>query len=170
MTRLKKVRPAGRFALELEWRDGRKQRADLAGLVAASRHFRRFAEHPAEFAQVAAVNWGHGIAWKNGLDYAAENLARIADEQAEASGAEEIKRFQEHFELTNAEAGAVFGYKPSQIKNFRSGAWAVPKPVLIALREMRRDPTLFHAHFARIARARRKDKPPRPRTSPRAAA
>lgn len=77
--RLDDVKPGdGRFTLVLKWRDGTVQTVDLSGLVAGSRHFRRFLDEPGTFSDVRIVNWGHGIAWSNGLDYSAEYLARIA--------------------------------------------------------------------------------------------
>ena len=135
------------FTLRLTWQDGSVQTADLSGLVAASAHFRRFADEPQAFLKVEVVNWGHGIAWANGLDYSAENLARIADEQSERDVREEFARWQHNHGLTNEEAGRVLGYKKSQIKNFRSGSSAIPTSVKIAMRAFDADPTMFFAHY-----------------------
>jgi hypothetical protein len=89
--RLEDAKPGdGRFTLALRWRDGTAQTVDLSGLVARSRHFRRFLDEPGTFRDARVINCGHGIAWQNGLDYAAGNLARIADEQEERDGREEF--------------------------------------------------------------------------------
>jgi hypothetical protein len=146
--RLAKVEPGdGPFTLVLTWKDGTTQSVDLSGLVAGSRHFRRFSDEPGTFRDARVVNWGHGIAWPNGLDYSAENLARIAEEQEERDDREEFVAWQKAHGLTNEEAGAVLGYKKSQIKNFRSGQSKVPTSVRIAMRAFDADPTVFFAHY-----------------------
>lgn len=146
--RLADVRPGqGPFTLALTWQDGSRQTVDLSGLVARSRHFRRFSDEPGTFRDARVVNWGHGIAWPNGLDYAAGNLARIADEQEERDDREEFVAWQRAHGLTNEEAGAVLGYKKSQIKNFRSGESRVPISVKIAMRAFDVDPTMFFAYY-----------------------
>lgn len=151
MKRLEGVVPGeGRFTLVLIWKGGTRQSADLSGLVANFRHFHRFLVEPGTFRDARVVNWGHGIAWPNGLDYSAENLARIADEQEDRDDREDREEFlmwQESHRLTNEEAGSVLGYKKSQIKNFRSGYAAVPISVKIAMRAFDADPTMFFAHF-----------------------
>ena len=146
--RLQGVGPGdGQFSLVLSWRDGTEQAVDLSGLVAGSRHFHRFVDEPGTFRDARVVNWGHGIAWPNGLDYSAENLARIADAQAEQDDKDAFVAWQAAHRLTNEEAGAILGYKNSQIKNFRSGEARVPASVKIAMHALASDPTLFFAHY-----------------------
>lgn len=74
------------FTLSLLWDGGGEQETDLSGLISLSPHFAVFANDPEAFAKVRVINWGHGIAWENGLDYSVENLAGIADEQADVDG------------------------------------------------------------------------------------
>lgn len=146
--RLEDVKPGdGPFTLALRWQDGTTQTVDLSGLVAGSRHFRRFVDEPGTFRDARVINWGHGISWPNGLDYAAENLARIADEQEDRDDREEFVTWQTAHGLTNEEAGSVLGYKKSQIKNFRSGDSKIPVSVKIAMRAFDADPTMFFAHY-----------------------
>lgn len=148
LKRLVNVKPGdGPFVLDLTWSNGTTQCVDLSGLVVGSRHFRRFLQEPGTFRDARVVNWGHGIAWPNGLDYGAENLARIADEQEERDDRQAFVAWQETHGLTNEEAGAVLGYKKSQIKNFRSGESAIPVSVKIATRALDADPTMFFAHY-----------------------
>ena len=110
--RLQGVRPGdGQFSLVLSWRDGTEQAVDLSGLVAGSRHFHRFVDEPGTFRDARVVNWGHGIDWPNGLDYSAENLARIADAQAEQDDKDAFVAWQAAHRLTNEEAGTILGYK-----------------------------------------------------------
>tara|TARA_R110000868_G_scaffold162903_3_gene394641 strand:- start:107635 stop:108165 length:531 start_codon:yes stop_codon:yes gene_type:complete len=137
------------FTLQLRWDDGVEQRADLSGVIALSRHFAVFSDDPDAFSKVRIINWGHGIAWENGLDYSAENLARIADEQAEEDGRALIEDFQKRFKLTNAQVGQALGYKLSQIKNFKSGHTAVSPAVRIAIHAMKQEPTVLYARMGR---------------------
>jgi len=159
--RLKDVKPGDeRFTLVLEWRDGTAQTVDLSGLVAGSRHFHRFVDEPGTFRDARVINWGHGIEWPNGLDYSAENLAQIAGEQEDGDDREAFVAWQTVHRLTNEEAGAILGYKKSQIKNFRSGEANIPVSVMIAMRAFDADPTMFFAHYRPCERALSKRKKP----------
>ena len=129
------------FTLQLRWDDGVEQRADLSGVIALSRHFAVFSDDPDAFSKVRIINWGHGIS--------AENLARIADEQAEEDGRALIEDFQKRFKLTNAQVGQALGYKLSQIKNFKSGHTAVSPAVRIAIHAMKQEPTVLYARMGR---------------------
>lgn len=148
MKRLKEVSVADQpFTLRLVWDEGFEQEADLSGLIALSRHFSVFADDPDSFAKVSVINWGHGIAWENGLDYSAENLGLIADEQAEEDGRKLIEDFQKRFKLTNEQVGRALGYKLSQVKNFKSGHTAVSPAVRIAIHAMKQEPTVLYARM-----------------------
>ena len=135
------------FTLLLQWQTGTQQNADLSGLVDLSRHFSIFANDPAAFAKVRIINWGHGIAWENGLDFSAENLASIADEQTDEDGRVLIEDFQKRFKLTNEQVGQALGYRVSQIKNFKSGHTAVAPAVRIAIHTMEHEPTVLYARM-----------------------
>ncbi|WP_167710584.1 DUF2442 domain-containing protein [Thalassospira xiamenensis] len=150
MKRLAAVKTTDRpFTLLLQWDGGFEQQADLSGLVTLSRHFAVFADDPDAFAKVGVINWGHGVAWENGLDYSAENLARIADEQAEEDGRALIEDFQKRFKLTNEQVGQALGYKLSQVKNFKSGHTPVSPAVRIAIHTMKQEPTVLYARMRR---------------------
>lgn len=163
MKRLDNVEPGDeRFTLILKWQDGTVQTVNLAGLVAGSRHFRRFLDEPGTFRDARVINWGHGIEWPNGLDYSAKNLSRIADEQEARDDHEEFLSWQAAHDLTNEEAGEILGYKKSQIKNFRSGDAKIPVSVRIAMRAFDADPTMFFAHYRPCKRALSKRGKPTP--------
>lgn len=150
MKRLAAVRTTDRpFTLLLQWDDGFEQQADLSGLIALSRHFAVFADDPDAFAKVRVINWGHGVAWENGLDYSAENLERIADEQADEDGRALIEDFQKRFKLTNEQVGRALGYKLSQVKNFKAGHTPVSPAVRIAIHTMKQEPTVLYARMGR---------------------
>ncbi len=146
--RLANIRAKDGFVLEMEWTDGQRNRADLSGLVMASKHFRSFADNPDDFKRIEIINWGDGVAWENGLDYSAENLMRIATMQAQHDDRTEIRDFQARFNLTNDQAGRALGYKVSQIKNFRAGHNPLPTSVRVAIRTMEEDPTILYAALA----------------------
>jgi hypothetical protein len=69
------------WTLNVVWADGEKSRVDLTGLIHRSRHFRAFLDDPAGFRRVGVTEWGSGIEWENGLDYSADTLRIVADEQ-----------------------------------------------------------------------------------------
>jgi hypothetical protein len=149
MNRLKNVKSSDApFTLLLTWDDDSEQIADLSGMIAVSRHFSIFKKRPDEFSSVSVTNWGHGIEWENGLDYSAENLATLAEEEAERPNPDEIITFQKHFNLTNEQSGKALGYKVSQIKNFKSGTSLIPDAVHIAIRAMTRNPVVLYARLA----------------------
>jgi hypothetical protein len=73
---------------QCHWADGTKERVDLTGLIYRSRHFRRFLDHPTAFRKVRVADFGGGIEWENGLDYGADTLKTMADEQRPVSGSD----------------------------------------------------------------------------------
>jgi hypothetical protein len=149
MNRLKAVKHTDApFTLLLTWDDGSEQIADLSGMIAVSRHFRVFKDNSDAFNAVSVINWGHGIEWENGLDYSAENLAMLTEEESEQPNSAELIAFQKRFNLTNEQSGKALGYKVSQIKNFKSGTSLIPDAVHIAIRAMIRNPVLLYARLA----------------------
>src|SRR5712664_1997264 len=76
------------WTLNVVWADGTKNRIDLTGLIHQSRHFRVFLDDPAAFRKVEVADFGGGIAWRNGLDYGADTLKTLADEQRPVTGAD----------------------------------------------------------------------------------
>ena len=152
MPRLKSVTALEGFILELTWDDGRRECADLSGLIAINPHFFVFSKDQDAFHKVQVINWGHGVEWENGLDYSAENLARIAAEQTttDDAGTNLIKDFQDHYKLTNEQLGQAIGYKTSQIKNFKSGS-PIPAAVRTAIVHMNEQPTLLYARVRNSA-------------------
>jgi hypothetical protein len=74
--------------LNVTWADGGKSRVDLTGLIHRSRHFQIFLKGPAAFRRVYVADFGGGIEWENGLDYGADTLKMMADEQRPVTGAD----------------------------------------------------------------------------------
>ena len=69
------------WTLNITWADGSKDRVDLTGLIYRSRHFRTFLDRSASFRRLRVAAFGAGIQWENGLDYGADTLKVMADEQ-----------------------------------------------------------------------------------------
>ena len=136
------------LTLKVEWADGRRSTVDLTGLVYSSKHFRIFADHPDKFRQVKPVNWGDGIGWENGLDYSANTLRTLADEQLPMPG-KYLLLFEKQRSLHIEETAHLFSVTARTIKNWRNQP-ELPLTVCIALRQFEHDPTLFAAHYRPI--------------------
>ena len=93
------------WTLDVTWADGTKNRVDLTGLIHRSRHFRRFLDDAAAFRRVHVADFGGGVAWENGLDYGADTIRMMADEQRPVTGADLIA-FESALDLSTAETAA----------------------------------------------------------------
>jgi hypothetical protein len=161
LPRLKNVR-AGKtpWTLEVVWKDGSRRTVDLTGLVHRSRHFKRFLAEPSAFRKVKVVDWGAGIGWANGLDYSADTLRTMADEQQPLSG-KDLVAFETANNLNSAETAALFDVSERTIREYRSSE-RLPQPIALALRAMRSSTAVLDAHYRPAYR--------RPRGRPRKAA
>ena len=65
-------------------------------------HFRIFLDQPSAFRKIHVADFGGGIEWENGLDYAADTLKVMADEQRPVSGAN-LAMFESELNLSTAE-------------------------------------------------------------------
>ena len=79
-----------------------------ARLIHRSPHFRIFLDQPAAFRTVRVADFGGGIEWENGLDYGADTLKMMADEQRPMRGADLVK-FEAALGLGTAETAALLG-------------------------------------------------------------
>ena len=156
--RLKSVRAVNApFTLEIVWKDGSRGLVDLTGLVYRSRDFQRFLGEPSAFRKVKVVDWGAGIGWEIGLDYSADTLKSIADEQLPLSG-KDLAAFEAANNLNSAETAALFDVSERTIRDYRSGD-RLPQTNALALRSMRSSSTVLYAHY--------RPSPRRPRGRPR---
>ncbi|SRR5258707_371244 len=133
------------WTLNVAWADGTKDRVDLTGLIYRSRHFRVFLDDPAAFRRVQVADFGGGIEWKNGLDYGADTLRMIADEQRPVTGADLIA-FESERNLSTAQTAALLGLAERTVRAYRS-AKRLPQSVAIAIRTIRSSDTVFNAHY-----------------------
>src|SRR5215471_1886949 len=130
LPRVKRVSTArARWTLNVTWADGRKDRVDLTGLIHRSRHFRTFLDNPILFRKVRVADFGGGIEWENGLDYGADTLRTMADEQRPVTGAD-LVAFESALGLTTAETAALLGLATRSVRAYRK-AKSLPQSVAI---------------------------------------
>ena len=146
LPRIKSVR-AGRapWTLNIAWADGTKDRVDLTGLIHRSRHFRVFLDSPAGFRKVQVADFGGGVCWDTGLDYGADTLRTLADEQRPVTGAD-LAAFESELNLSTAETAALLGLAERTVRAYR-GAKKLPQSVAIAIRTIRGSDTVLAAHY-----------------------
>jgi len=138
------------FTIVVTWADKTRSKVDMTGLVARSKHFGVFRDDPKGFREVRPTEFGGGIEWDNGLDYGADTLKLLADEQKVLTG-RDLARFEDEFRLNAEELAHVFEVTTRSISNWRRfSRKALPATVAMALRTFRRDPTAFMAHYRPI--------------------
>jgi DNA-binding transcriptional regulator YiaG len=146
LPRVKGVKPGKLpWTLEIVWHDGSRSNVDLTGLVHRSRHFRRFLEEPLAFRKVRVVEWGAGIGWDNGLDYSADTLKTMAEEQQPLAG-KDLQAFEAANKLNTAEMAALLDVSERTIREYRA-AVRLPQPVALALRAMLTNTAVLDAHY-----------------------
>jgi hypothetical protein len=146
LPRIKAVAPAKRpFTLRVTWTDGARDDVDLTGLIHRSRHFNVFASDPAALRRVRVIDYGAAIGWANGLDYSADTLKTLADEQRPMAGAE-LAAFEAKFGLNTAETATLLEIAERTVRLYR-GAEKLPQPIAVALRAMAANDTVLAAHY-----------------------
>lgn len=141
------------WTLNVAWADGTKDRIDLTGLIHRSRHFRAFLDEAAAFRKVRVADFGGGIAWANGLDYGADTLRTMADEQRPVRGAD-LVAFESELALGTAETAAMLGLAERTVRAYRR-AKELPQSVAIAIRAIRGSNTVLAAHYRPVGRRAR---------------
>jgi hypothetical protein len=149
MPRVKSVKALSRpWTLAVSWQDGSRSQVDLTGLIHTARHFRAFLEEPQAFKKVRTVAHGSGIAWQNGLDYAAATLRTLAREQAPMTGAD-LAKFERSHGLNTAETAALLGMAERTVRSCRH-VQILPQSLAIALRALGDDAAVLAAHYKPI--------------------
>jgi hypothetical protein len=133
------------WTLDVVWADGRKSRVDLTGLVHRSRHFRVFLDNPEAFRKVDVADYGGGVEWENGLDYGADTLKMVADEQRPMTGSD-LREFESQHDLSTAETANLLGLAERTVRNYRAAA-ELPHAVAIAIRAFEASNTMLAAHY-----------------------
>ena len=81
MRRIEKVEAAPGYRLHLTWRDGQSDTIDMTGVIHGMPLFAPLRDQLA-FSSVRVATYGSGIEWGDGnLDYSADSLEHLADEQ-----------------------------------------------------------------------------------------
>ena len=142
----------GPTELVIDWDDDTRTTVDLAGVIARLKAFAPLAE-PALFRKARVIDYGAGIEWPGGLDYSADSLRLIGEEQRAMTNAE-FRSWQGSLELNVPEAAALLGFSPRTIKSYRADG-AIPKAVSVFCRFTLRDPTVFRAHYRPVGKPRR---------------
>jgi hypothetical protein len=138
------------LSLNVRWDDGTESKVDMTGLVHSSRHFKVFAEDAAAFRRVKPVAYGSGIGWANGLDYSAETLRTLAEQQQALSG-KDLADFERRHRLNVAETAAMLDVAERTVRSYRS-ADTLPESIAMALRVLDNNPTVFAAHYRPVVR------------------
>jgi hypothetical protein len=146
---------AGRapWTINVTWTNGGKTRLDLTGLVHRSRHFRIFLDRPAAFRKVSVAPFGAGVEWQNGLDYGADTLKMMADEQRPVRGTD-LAAFETELNLSTAETAALLGLAERTVRAYRR-AKRLPQSVAIAIRTIRASQTVLAAHYRPVGQRSR---------------
>ena len=166
LPRIKSVTARASWTLHVTWADRKKDQIDLTGLIHRSRHFRVFLNQPSAFRKIHVADFGGGIEWENGLDYGADTLKMMADEQRPVSGAD-LVIFESELGLSTAETAALLGFAERTVRAYRN-AKRLPQSVAIAIRTIRASNTVLAAHYrpaGHRARGRPKKKEVRPRAA-----
>ena len=129
----------------MTWVNGTKDRVDLTGLIHRSRHFRVFLDNTAAFRKVHLSAFGGGIEWENGLDYGADTLKMMADEQRPVSG-RDLVAFESALNLSTAETAALLGLAERTVRAYRR-AKRLPQSMAIAIRTFQASNTVLAAHY-----------------------
>ncbi len=145
LPRVKSVTARAPWTLHVTWVDRKKDQVDLTGLIHRSRHFRVFLNQPAAFRKIRVADFGGGIEWENGLDYGADTLKLMADEQRPVSGAD-LVAFESELGLSTAETATLLALAERTVRAYRN-AKHLPQSVAIAIRTIKASNTVLAAHY-----------------------
>ncbi len=133
------------YVIAITWENGRKETIDFTGVVMREPAFAPLRDL-AEFKKVKLAKWGWGLEWPNGLDYAPDTLARLAEAQRGMQAADFVAR-QAGFRLFNPETADVLGRSLSSIKDYRSGKAPIPHSVAMTCRVLEHDGVMLSALY-----------------------
>jgi hypothetical protein len=133
----------------------RPSRSDRPDLPVST--FRIFLDNPTAFRRVHLADFGGGVEWENGLDYGADTLRMMADEQRPMTGTD-LTTFESQFDLSTAETATLLGLAERTVRAYRS-AKELPQSVAMAIRTIRASKTVLAAHYRPVGhRARGRPK------------
>lgn len=119
-------------SLTLSWDDGGVSQIDLATLIAARASLAPLAD-PAEFEQAALSGDGWSVEWPCGIDFGAQQLRRLAKEQAgETMPANAFRTWMDGHGMSLDRAAEALGLSRRTIAYYLSGEQVIPKTVMLA--------------------------------------
>ncbi len=153
--RIRSATAGGATVLNVHWRDGSKDRIDLAGWIATGSAVLAPLKDHSVFARPRVVEYGTAVAWGDDDDLMidAAHLELIAIEQ-QPFGARDAAKWQRDMALSNSEAADLLGISASTWAAYKAGA-RIPETIGMLCRAVRRDPILLYAHY----RPRRRGRP-----------
>lgn len=142
LPQIKAVTPGpGAAALEIVWAGGRRMVVDVGGVIERLAAFAAL-EDPEVFATARVAYGGGGVAWgpvldeadgEGPIDMSAAQLWRLAGEQAgEIMPAAAFRAWRERHGLGVSGAAEALGLSRRMATYYDSGAWPVPKTVMLA--------------------------------------
>jgi hypothetical protein len=144
------------YRLNIAWQDGGEAVVDMTGVIHKQGYFAPLKDE-ATFRQVEVIDYGTGIEWANGIDYSADSLEMMANEQA-AMTADGFRAWKREMELSINEMADIFGFSSSTVKAYLAGESPIPVAVQIACNAMRENPAILYARFRpRVAGRPRKN-------------
>jgi len=127
------VEPGAPFEVTVTWRDGTRDRIDLAPFLAAFKVYRPLRQDPARFAAVRVDEHGSGIVWSDEIDIAAYTLDRLAQVSRPMSR-EAFRDWMKRNGLTLDTAAPVLGLSRRQVAAYSSGEKPIDRPTKLACR------------------------------------
>ena len=131
--RVASVKPAGEYALRIQWANGKKLAVDLRDIVHRLKGLRALRD-PAVFARASVGEGGHSVAWPGDLDIGATRLLELGLEQGGRADAVEFIRWRWRNGLSLTAAAEALGLSRRQVAYYASGEHEVPRYVLLACR------------------------------------
>lgn len=145
LRRIRSVSALPGHRLRIRWRDKGEDTVDIIGVVAGNPVFAPLAD-AAAFADVRVVAYGSGIEWGNGLDYSADFLVILAENQRRMTG-DDFRRWKQRMHLSLREVADLFGMATSTIKTYLAADRELPVAFQIACLAMQRDREVLLARY-----------------------
>jgi len=131
--RVASVKPAGEYALRIQWTNGKKLPVDLRDIVHRLKGLRALRD-PTVFARAAVGGGGHSVVWPGDINIGAARLLELGLEQNGRADALEFIRWRWRYGLSLTAAAEALGLSRRQVAYYASGEQEVPRYVLLACR------------------------------------
>jgi hypothetical protein len=131
--RVASVKPAGEYALRIQWVNGKELPVDLRDIVHRLKGLRALRDR-AVFARACVGEGGHSVAWPGDLDIGATRLLELGLEQGGRADAVEFIRWRWRNGLSLTGAAEALGLSRRQVAYYVGGEHEVPRYILLACR------------------------------------